>query len=134
MVAVKCVPERGSALGGRAAAIQRILHRWCFSHTREHVKNELLWFQFYRKCTSHAHRHLALTLKHGGDFTHYLVETNDDKTVKLKDAVTRYPSLAALLFHHCIEADGSCVGLDNIMAGTINIVQDVHVCCGRTSA
>ena len=48
----------------------------------------------------------ALSLKYAGEVTHFLVETNEDGSVQVKDAPRSFPSLAALIFHHCQTPDG----------------------------
>ena len=48
----------------------------------------------------------ALSLKFHGDVTHYLIEVNANGKVQVKDATSAFPNIAALICHHCMEADG----------------------------
>ena len=53
----------------------------------------------------------ALSLKFHGDVTHFLIELNPNGSVQVMDATTSFPTIAALICHHCIEADGLALAL-----------------------
>lgn len=48
----------------------------------------------------------ALSVKANGEITHFLIETNPDQMVQIKDATRSFKSLDELITHHCKHADG----------------------------
>lgn len=48
----------------------------------------------------------ALSLKYADEVTHFLIETNKDGSVQLKDAPQAFQNLQALIFHYSSVADG----------------------------